>query len=528
MPSPRALHRLHPLTHVRDPFSGRPWTVLTVATDVAMLWIAVAAAIALGPAGAPPPGSWLLGAVFALVVLVHMSLRGAYDGRSDRLPGLDVVRSIFQASAVGAVGALAAASVIGTSPALTVMLVTAAGLGAVLVGAGRLTLLGARRHARVEGRSVRPTLIVGAGRVGADLERRLLADPALGLRPVGFLDEAPAPGFWEAGPVNPVLGAPRELAAVARRTQAQQVVIAFSSARDQEVLPVVRAAQALGLEVSVVPRMFEETASRQQVMTQIGTPDGAGTGGLVLCDLRARQPHAWPFAVKHVTGRLIALAIAIAVAPVLLTAAAAVRLTSAGPVLFRQRRVGRDGQVFEILKLRTMRVPAQPSGAGERSLVAVGTGPGGVEGEDRRTRVGCLLRRSSLDELPQLFNVVMGHMSLVGPRPERPEFVALFGQQVRGYDDRHRVKSGMTGWAQVHGLRGGTSIADRIEMDNWYVTNWSLWLDLKILLMTPLEVLRSRAEQATGAAEGSSKGATVLALRRPRSPQAFPDVSSRG
>jgi lipopolysaccharide/colanic/teichoic acid biosynthesis glycosyltransferase len=112
------------------------------------------------------------------------------------------------------------------------------------------------------------------------------------------------------------------------------------------------------------------------------------------------------------------------------------------------------------------------------------TAPGGVEGADRRTGIGKLMRRTSIDELPQLFNVLHGQMSIVGPRPERPEFVELFERRVDRYEDRHRVKSGITGWAQVHGLRGKTSLSDRIELDNFYIENWSLWLDVKILVMT--------------------------------------------
>jgi lipopolysaccharide/colanic/teichoic acid biosynthesis glycosyltransferase len=118
--------------------------------------------------------------------------------------------------------------------------------------------------------------------------------------------------------------------------------------------------------------------------------------------------------------------------------------------------------------------------------------PGGVEGEDRRTRAGALLRRTSIDELPQLFNVVRGEMSIVGPRPERPEYVPFFEEHVYRYGERHRVKAGITGWAQVNGLRGKTSLADRVEWDNFYIENWSLWLDIKILLLTALAVLTPR------------------------------------
>jgi lipopolysaccharide/colanic/teichoic acid biosynthesis glycosyltransferase len=122
------------------------------------------------------------------------------------------------------------------------------------------------------------------------------------------------------------------------------------------------------------------------------------------------------------------------------------------------------------------------------------TAPGGIEGDDRRTRFGAALRRTSLDELPQLVNVLMGEMSLIGPRPERPDFVSLFERNVPRYNDRHRVKSGITGWAQVHGLRGKTSLSDRVEWDNYYIENWSLWLDIKILLMTVLAVRRYFAQ----------------------------------
>ena len=172
------------------------------------------------------------------------------------------------------------------------------------------------------------------------------------------------------------------------------------------------------------------------------------------------------------------------------------RLSSPGPAFFRQRRVGRDGKVFSFYKFRSMsEVKASEAGGGEASaldfLLAGDIAPGGVEGADRRTPVGRFLRRTSLDELPQLFNVLRGDMSLVGPRPERPEFVELFRQDIVRYGDRHRVKSGITGWAQVHGLRGQTSLAERVEWDNYYIAHWSLGLDLKILALTLLALFRN-------------------------------------
>jgi lipopolysaccharide/colanic/teichoic acid biosynthesis glycosyltransferase len=157
-------------------------------------------------------------------------------------------------------------------------------------------------------------------------------------------------------------------------------------------------------------------------------------------------------------------------------------------VLYRQRRVGVDGRAFDILKFRSMREAPR----GEFVPAGGAAAPGGVEGVDRRTRVGRLLRNTSLDELPQLINVLRGEMSLVGPRPERPEFVQRFAHQVHRYEDRHGVRSGITGSAQVNGLRGQTSIADRVEWDNYYIRNWSLKLDMRILALTVLEVMRFR------------------------------------
>ena len=224
--------------------------------------------------------------------------------------------------------------------------------------------------------------------------------------------------------------------------------------------------------MAIVPRLFDDTTNRM-VLEHIA--------GIPVFELRRVDPKGWEFAIKHGFDRSVAAVGLLVLSPVIGITALAVRLSSPGPVLFRQRRVGRDGKVFDVLKFRSMR-PAPP-GADLPKLVG-DAAPGGVEGEDRRTPVGRFIRKWSLDETPQLFNVLRGDMSLVGPRPERPELAGRFAERVRRYDERLRVKSGITGWAQVHQLGPGTSLADRAELDNWYIQNWSLWLDAKILLMT--------------------------------------------
>jgi exopolysaccharide biosynthesis polyprenyl glycosylphosphotransferase len=280
-----------------------------------------------------------------------------------------------------------------------------------------------------------------------------------------------------------VLGGPEDLDSIVARTGAKHVVMAFMSSRgsDATLVPVVRRCDELGLDVSLVPRLFESINVRVKL---------EHIGGMPLYRLRAVNPKGWQFAIKHALDRVMAAVLIVMLAPVLLTAIAAVKISSPGPVFFRQRRVGRDGRPFDLLKFRSMRLTDARPGAKVQVLLAEDTAPGGVEGTDRRTAIGKLLRRTSIDELPQLFNVIKGEMSVVGPRPERPEFVELFERRVSRYEDRHRVRAGITGWAQVHGLRGKTSLSDRIEWDNYYIENWSLWLDMKILLLTVAAVFQ--------------------------------------
>jgi lipopolysaccharide/colanic/teichoic acid biosynthesis glycosyltransferase len=203
--------------------------------------------------------------------------------------------------------------------------------------------------------------------------------------------------------------------------------------------------------------------------------------------------QGWQFALKYSVDRAVALVALLVLLPLMIVIALAVGLSSRGPVLFRQRRVGRDGHAFDLYKFRSMRdEPADGS-----FELPEGAAPGGVEGTDRRTRVGRVLRVSSLDELPQLLNVLRGEMSLIGPRPERPEFDARFSEEIPGYVARHRVKSGITGWAQANGLRGQTPIAERVKYDNYYIDHWSIQLEFMTILLTVVEVLRFREARAT-------------------------------
>jgi exopolysaccharide biosynthesis polyprenyl glycosylphosphotransferase len=349
----------------------------------------------------------------------------------------------------------------------------------VYLAAGRVALHWSRAYAGRRGESFRPTLIVGAGRIGRLMAKRLQSQPELGLRPIGFLDRDPMASADDEVRL-PVLGASWDLERVVAHHDVQQVIVTFSTAPHEVLLRLVQRCEELGVDVAFVPRLFERMSQRLTIDY---------LGGVPLVMARRPNPKGLRFGIKYAGDRVLAAGLLILVSPVMLGAALAVWLSLGRPLFFKQRRVGRDGREFDMLKFRTMRAPERHESA--EFPLPEDTAPGGVEGVDRRTPVTAFLRRSSIDELPQLVNVLVGHMSIVGPRPERTHYVRLFEESVYRYGDRHRVKSGITGWSQVNGLRGKTSLADRVEWDNYYIENWSLWLDFKILLLTFVSVFRS-------------------------------------
>ncbi len=450
------------------------WSRLRLALDLVLLCVASAAAL-VGSTARPSGDRLILAILFPLLTLTILHARRTPD---ERLHGsaLDTVVHVLGVVSLAAMVSLGASSLLGSGRLLG-LIVTLWLLGFVCLAFARTVLLWVRRRAVANDMFATPTLIVGAGLVGEHLVKRLLGEPRYGLRPVGFIDAAPLRGQHSNGSVVPLLGGLGDLADAVDRTGARHVILAFSSEPDRVLVEKVKECVRLGIEVSLVPRLYESINERAALDY---------VGGLPLLTLRPTDPRGWQFALKHALDRSFALVALLVLVPLLGAIALAVRITSPGPVLFRQRRVGRDGHAFDVLKFRTMREGARPGSFDLR----VGLAPGGIEGEDRRTPIGRMLRDTSLDELPQLFNVLRGDMSLVGPRPERPEFVERFTQEVARYEDRHRVRSGITGWAQVHGLRGQTSIADRVEWDNYYIQNWSLRLDLRILALTLVEVLR--------------------------------------
>ena len=457
-----------------------PWPAPLFPVDVATLALAVVLAeVGAARAGVPPTQlTVLLG--FPALTLVLLAIRGTYKRRL-RTSVFDDVRVVLTTSALAAMVTLCVRAFFTTDPAVAQQGARLWAFAAVFVAAGRVTYYWNERSARRAGELLKPTLIIGAGRVGRLTAKRLLAMPQLGLEPIGFLDKDPlAPAVAENGLVLPVLGASWDLENVVRRHEVEHVIITFSTAPNDVLLRLFRRCEQLGLAVSMVPRLYELTTHRVSV---------EHLGGLPLVTAHPADPRGLQFALKYIVDRILSTGLIVVLSPFLIAAAVATYLSLGRPIFFRQRRVGRDGVEFDMLKFRTMRGAPEERGEADaewakQQLDGSAAPAGATAPSELATPVGKLLRRFSIDELPQLFNVLLGHMSIVGPRPERVHYVRQFEQNIYRYRDRHRVKSGITGWAQANGLRGNTSLADRVEWDNYYIENFSLWLDLKIVLMT--------------------------------------------
>ncbi|MGH2755106.1 MAG: sugar transferase [Actinomycetota bacterium] len=348
-----------------------------------------------------------------------------------------------------------------------VLLGAAVAAGPALIG-GRVASHAIERRLRKKGVRSR-TLIVGGGDIARHLVKSLEDHGDYGLTVVGAVDDSPKYGQSELG--TRILGSTSEVPGIVESHDIETVIVAFSAGQQSDLVDTIRGAMAAGATVWVVPRLFELGA---------GGDEGDHLRGLPMIRLQrpARSRPEW-FMKRALDFTLSAIGIFL-LAPVLAVFALAILIDSGRPVLLRQRRVGLDGRPFDMLKFRTMEVCEDEVLATEWRA-----------DEERMTRVGRFLRDTSLDELPQLLNVLRGEMSLVGPRPERPYFVDLFNETYPHYFSRHRLPAGVTGWAQIHGLRGGdTSMEERVTFDNYYIENWSLAQDLKILIRTMATVVK--------------------------------------
>lgn len=305
-------------------------------------------------------------------------------------------------------------------------------------------------------------LLVGTTEVARMIHQKIMHSPGLGYRVLGYIAEEPNHPKAILG--APVLGKLEDISSVVGCGMVSEVIVALPDASGSEILDIVSMCERGRVSIKVFPDVFQIMASE----VSIGVLDG-----LPLLTIRDPAMQGWKLTLKRamdIAGSGIGLII---LSPFMLLTTLLIKLDSPGPAFYYQERMGLDASPFWVIKFRSMRQDAETQGPGWTT-----------EDDPRRTRLGSLIRKLSIDEFPQLINVLLGDMSLVGPRPERPIYVEQFRRSIPRYMDRHREKAGMTGWAQVNGLRGDTSIAERTKYDLWYVENWSLLLDIKILIRT--------------------------------------------
>jgi len=338
------------------------------------------------------------------------------------------------------------------------------GFSAVLfISMGRFAVIKFEQYWYARGKDLKDVIIVGTNATARRVYSNIVANPSLGYRVLGYFS-ANGIGEMELTYAH-YLGPIEKVPHFVRERVVDIVLISLSYKNHPQLYELVRDCEGLNTEIMMVPDMLELMTTGVRIKELEGIP---------FIKIKGIPLTTWNIILKRSFDIVLSALILVICSPIFAIIALLIKLDSRDPVFFRQERVGLDGKPFHLMKFRTMRVDAEKE-----------TGPvWASKGDPRRTRVGSILRRFSLDELPQLINVLKGEMSIVGPRPERRHFVEQFKREVPRYLDRHRVKTGMTGWAQVNGLRGNAPIEERTKFDVYYVENWSIVFDLKIILKT--------------------------------------------
>ena len=324
---------------------------------------------------------------------------------------------------------------------------------------------------RSKGKNLRHYGIIGTGKNAIKLLRDIEACSSFGLRCSFLIDNKPQlDGKTIAG--IPVHGNIEKLPDLAKETGIDEIYLAVRGPETASVYPYLSELQSKGVTVRILPDWGP--------LAQMNRPSTITIGSSVLFTASESPLTGMNIILKDIIDRFVSFVLLSLFSVPMLIIAAIVKLSGEGSVLYRQERIGMDNQPFEILKFRTMR-PQQDNPLGWT-----------VKNDPRRTIIGKFLRPMSLDELPQLINVLKGQMSLVGPRPEQPHFTKKFSDEYKKYMFRHKVKAGLTGWAQIHGFRGDSSLRKRTQYDLYYVRNWSIWLDLLIIMRTPFHILKRK------------------------------------
>lgn len=418
------------------------------------------------PLGVPPVMPYINALwVVSIVYLAVFRKFGLYRPRRGSISAADEFYSTFVASSVGIIILVAVTFFYRNFEYSRLVIVIAWFVCSVLLGITRALIGKGEDYLRARGVGSVPVVIAGAGKTADFIEEKIRNHPGLGYKVAGFLTDK-----GDRNGRKKILGPFSGLERACREQGADMVIIALSESNHETVMGLVKSCYSAGVHFRIVSDLFEVVTGRIIVETIDGVPVfGLAREGL----------QRWEMLLKRFVDAALSVLFIIITLPLFIVIPLLVKLTSPGPVLFKQERVGQNGKVFNIYKFRSMTVDAEDE-----------SGPVWAKGDDaRRTRLGRWLRRFSIDELPQLFCVLAGGMSIVGPRPERPVFVERFRKELPRYDQRHSVKPGITGYAQVSGLRGDAPIEQRVRHDLYYIDNWSLFFDFKILAKTAFEFI---------------------------------------
>ena len=469
---------------------------LLVVADLALVAGAWLAAYTLrfhagipAPLGQPPPVEY----VYALVVILPLFLalfrsHGLYEARRMDSP-LGEAGAVIRATAMGML-VMGAITFFARSYFYSRLAIGFFGLLTPIGVIGlRSTVRSVLRYARRRGLNLRHVLVVGSGALAESVVTRIARRPDAGLNLIGVVADGAIGGGVQG---IPVIGNYGDLKVILGLQRVDQVIIALSRHESEIFEKVVAELEDEVVNVKIVPDLLHGFSLRSSVESLDGLPV-IGLQETALVGWAALAKRSFDFSAAAIALLLLS--------PFLVAIALSILVSSGRPIFYRQTRMGHDGRIFQMRKFRSMRRDAEAGGPGWTK-----------DGDPRRTRVGRWLRRYNLDELPQLVNVLRGEMSLVGPRPERPAYIEAFRRDVPGYMLRHKVRAGMTGWAQVHGWRGDTSIQERVEHDLYYIQKWSFWLDLRILFMTLVRSDRRREEGMSRAR--SDPGAPALGRER--------------
>lgn len=421
----------------------------------------------------PPLSLYVVGSVFVILVwLMLFESRRMYGARRN-VNLSDELVTIVRVVTFGMLIVLSATFFYRAISFSRVVFVLLWGTSITFIFIGRAILQAYERSLHAAGEHLQPAIIIGSENQANQVYRRLNRHASFGFDILGYFADTPA-GLSADLARAPYLGTIGDAGTFIRDHQIQLAFIAVRSQEHPKLFELIGECEGLNIEFMMVPDVLEVLTSQMKVRELEGIP---------FLKIKSIPFSPWGRIAKRLFDISFSGLVLLCSLPLTLLIALLIKIDSRGPVLFRQKRVGLDGNEFTMFKFRTMRVGSEKSDT-EAGL--------GIKNDPRRTRFGRFLRTTSLDELPQLLNVARGEMSLVGPRPERTRLVQEFQEIVPKYLDRHRVKTGLTGWAQVNGLRGDTSIEDRIKYDLYYIENWSLAFDFRILMRTLRAALHSK------------------------------------